>query len=260
MASNGKTIAAVERATAVLLLFAESESSTLGVTEIATQLDLSKAVIHRILASLKEADLIHVDADSRRYSLGPATLRLGLAYLDRIDLRVLARPSLERLTRTTNETATLSIRSGDSRIYIDQVTPPREVKMTVPLGRPFPLHAGGSSKAFLAFLPKSAQHEYLSSHPLGALTDMTITDAAQLREELKTIRERGYAQSFGERQAGAGSVAAPVFDHEGNPVAVMSVCGPVERFREEATDVARYLLEETALVSEQLGARISAGR
>lgn len=252
---DGKTITAVQRANSVLLMFADAGRPSLGVTEIATELDLSKAVVHRILASLKEDGFVVVDGDSRRYSLGPSALSLGLAYLDNLDLRSLIRPALERLSEVTRETATMSLRHGDTRVYIDQVTPPREVKMTVALGQPFPLHAGGSSKAFLAFLPPEEQEEYLSTHQLQKMTDATQTDAETLRTDLSAIRKRGFARSLGERQAGAASVAAPVFNHEGAPVAVVSVCGPLERFRGEADEAAKHLLEQTRELSRRLGFR-----
>ena len=52
---------------------------------------------------------------------------------------------LERLSRETDETATLSLRTGWERVYIDQVTPERDVKMMVQLGLRAPLHAGAST-------------------------------------------------------------------------------------------------------------------
>lgn len=249
-----QTIGAVERATAVLHFFIDTDERHLGVTEIATALDLSKAVIHRVLASLKEADLVDVDPETRRYSLGPAALALGLAYLDRIDMRRLAHPSLERLSQLTDETATLSVRHDAHRVYIDQVLPPTEVKMTVSVGQPFPLHAGSSSKAFLAFLPDAEQQAYLETE-LRRFTDRTITDVAALRDDLAAIRKRGFARSLGERQSDAASVAAPVFNHHAEPVAVLSVCGPLERFRSEADDAAKHLLNETRELSRRLGFR-----
>ena len=127
--------------------------------------------------------------------------------------------------------------------------------MSVAVGKRFPLHAGSSSKAFLAFLPAHEQDHYLDSHELTALTGETITDLDALRQELEHIRQTGYAISFGERQAGAGSIAAPVFDGQGLPRAVISVCGPLERFREEVHETAPLLLDHTATLSRQLGYR-----
>lgn len=252
--TQGQTIAAVERAVDVLTLFTRTDRDSLGVTEISQALDLSKAVVHRILASFRGKGYVDLDPETRRYSLGREALSLGLTYLDRIDVRRVARPAMQALVAATDETATLSVRVGHTRVYVDQVTPARDIRMVVQLGRPFPLHAGGSSKAFLAFLPEPEREAYLAGD-LPALTELTVTDAGMLRAELATIRERGYAVSYGERQAGAGSVAAPILDHEGDVVAVMSVCGPVERFTDEMDDAAKALLPTVAELSSQLGHR-----
>jgi IclR family transcriptional regulator, acetate operon repressor len=250
--SGSQTIATVERAVDVLMLFTRRRSATLGVTEIANELAMSKAAVHRILSSLRGKGLLDVHADTRRYSLGPGTLALGLAYLDTLDVRDLAHGELTALSDASGETATLSIRSGSTRTYVSQVLPDREVKMTVQLGRPFPLHTGSSSKAFLAYLTEEEIDEYLT-HPLDALTPTTITDPEALRADLRSVRKVGYAVSFGERQAGAGSVAAPVFDHAGRPAAVISVCGPIERFRDEVDDVATLLVAATKRLSARMG-------
>lgn len=253
--SDGRTVNGVERALDVLLLFAKTDAPTLGVSEVSRMLGLSKAVVHRILSALCGRELLEIDENTRRYALGRQALALGMAFLDRVDIRDLAREPMRRLTRLTNETTTLSIRVRDSRVYVDQVTPPRDVKMTVQIGAPFPLHAGSSSKAFLAFLSPEEQEAYLNSGPLPALTDHTIVDVSILRDELRLTRERGYALSFGERQAGAASIAAPIINHEEKPVAVLSICGPVERIRGRVDELAAVLLPEVRELSSRLGRR-----
>ena len=250
---SAATIAAIERAADVLLFMARWNARTVGVTEIANGLGMSKAVVHRIVSSLRDRGFVDVDAETRRYSLGPAALTIGAAYLDNLDIREVARESLQRLIKATDETATLSIRDGWSRVYIDQATPDREVKMSVRLGVPFPLHAGGSSKAFLAFLPPAEIDRYLSQPSLIGMTTLTITEPAALRDELAQIRERGYSTSLGERQAGAASVAAPILDRHGEPVAVVSVSGPKERFEPNMAAAADQLLAETRDLSLIMG-------
>jgi DNA-binding IclR family transcriptional regulator len=254
-AQSGQTIAGIERALDALSLFAESETPSLGVTEISQKLGLSKAVVHRILASFRAKGFVELDESTRRYSLGPKILFLGLTYLDRIDILSVARDAMATLCEQTSVTATLSIRSGDTRVYVDQVTPNRDVKMQVSLGLPYPLHAGASSKAFLAFLPEAEIDAYLSSRELGRLTKQTLVDPRKLRKELAQIRAAGYASSFGERMEGAGAVAAPVFGRDGGPAGVISVCGPIERFRDEAERAAQLLLEQTGRASSRLGYR-----
>ena len=241
---GSQTVAAIERAADVLLYFTKVRSNDLGITDIANDLKVSKAAVHRVLASLRSRDLIYLDETTRRYSLGPAALALGLSALSRIDIRKLALPELAILSQQTNETSTLSVRAGEGRIYLDQITPPREVIMSVSIGTQFPLHAGSSSKAFLAFLSKPEIDQYLAG-PLLSLTSSTMTNRRKLVAELATIRAQGWASSTGERQSGAASVAAPVIDHLGAPIAVISICGPADRFIANRDDCVKFLLEST---------------
>jgi IclR family acetate operon transcriptional repressor len=250
---TSKTINTVGRAMEVLSLFTQRPEPTLGVTEISTALGLSKAVVHRILSTLLEKGYIQVDPETRRYALGRASLLLGLTYLDRIDIRRLAQPFLQSLVTETKETSTLSIRTGWTRVYIDQVTPQTDIKMSVRLGIPHDLHAGSSSKALLAFLEPDEQEAYIAKGPLTPATNGTITSAERLREELAEIRARGYARSVAERQEGAASVAAPVLDHRSRPVAAVSVCGPLERFLPKMDSAAAELLGVTRELSTQMG-------
>ena len=82
--AEGQGTEAATRVADVLLLFTDGPDF-LGVTAIARSLDLSKAVVHRILSTLLEKDYIQIEPATRRYALGPAALKLGLTYLDGID-------------------------------------------------------------------------------------------------------------------------------------------------------------------------------
>lgn len=250
---SSATISTVVRAVDVLMYFKDAPTRDLGVSEIAEGLGMSKAAVHRMLASLRVRGLIELDETTRRYSLGIGIMQLGLAYMERIDIRRMAHPELVRLSNRTNETATLSVRVDKrSRVYVDQVLPRREVIMSVTQGVSYPLHAGASSKVFLAYFSEEELDRYLDSS-LEALTDGTITDTAALIKELKVVREQGWARSIGERKSGAASVAAPVFDHTGKVVAAVSVCGPKERFETVVDDCRDALLETTARLSARLG-------
>ena len=250
--NKSQRIATVERAADVLLLFSQCGKSDLGITEIAKSLGLSKAAIHRILASLRSRGFIDFLEDSRRYTLGTSSLALGLTCLAQLDIRALAAPELISLSKFTNETATLSIRSGFERLYVDQVNPNREIVMTVAMGITYPLHAGSSSKAFLAWLPPSEVVQYLR-RKLKVITPQTIVDPQKIMQEIRLIRGRGYAQSVGERPPGSASVAAPIFDRTGIPLAVISLCGPSERFKSELTRCVPPLLESAARLSKRMG-------
>lgn len=113
--------------------------------------------------------------------------------------------------------------------------------MTVEVGRPFPLHAGASGKVILAFAPPGLR-DFVLDGPLPALTPLTPTDREELETEISLIESAGTSVSLGERQHGAGSVAAPVLGVDGYAVGSISVCGPVDRFDGETVERMRPLV------------------
>ncbi len=218
----------------VLLLLAGGNGK-LGLSEIARELDISKAVVHRILQSLLSRHLVGIDPVSGHYRLGAAAAALGANAHRDLDLRRIGMPVLRRLQAATNETVTLSALIGERRVYLDQIVSTQAVRMEVELGRPFPLHAGASSKAILAVAPPDLREHVLET-ALPALTASTIIDADRLQAELEGIARDGVAISLGERQEGAGSIGAPVFGFDGSVVGSITLCGPITRFDDAAIE------------------------
>ena len=250
--SNGTEAAA--RVVDVLVLFTDGPSQW-GVSAISRELDISKAVVHRILRTLVDRGLLVADPVTRGYSLGPTAAAFGARALRDSSLRSAAAPALRELQRETGETTTVSARVPGGRVYLDQVESTREIKMTVELGRRFPLHAGSSGTCIAAFLP-AVEAEELLAHELAPLTGRTETDPDVLRAHFIEVRETGVARSRGERQQGAGSVASPVFDVHGNVVGALSVCGPADRFDENTYTRLSPLVRSAAdRVSRALGWR-----
>ncbi|QYN22181.1 IclR family transcriptional regulator [Amycolatopsis sp. DSM 110486] len=235
---------AAARVADVLLLFTGGPRY-LGVSAISRELGLAKAVVHRILQSLVSREMLATDPGVAGYRLGPAAVALGASALRRFDARTVATPVLRRLRDETSETTTLSGLVGDERVYLDQFESPREIKMTVDIGRRFPLHAGSSGKVILAFLPEERQAAVLGRE-LPALTEKTITTADDLRAVLAETAREGVAVSLGERQPGAGSVAAPLFGPDGEIHGSISICGPQYRFTPEAVGRYRVLVRDAA--------------
>ncbi len=241
---NRYTASGLGRALAVIDLLAEGSPEMIGVSTVARELNLPKAVAHRILKELTANQFVTFDEDTRRYRLGPGALAVGLAALRAIDVQAITNRHMRRLVEITGETATLSMRQGWIRVYTDQVLSPHEIRMSVTLGSRHPLFAGSSSKAILAALPDSEVAEYLADHELSSVTPATITSVEQLWDDLRAVRRQGYAVSRGERQAGAASVAAPIRLASGEVYGSLSLCGPQDRFS------ARLLAEYGDLVAD----------
>lgn len=250
------TSSGLGRALAVISFLADHSPEAIGVSTIARELDLPKAVAHRILKELATNQFISFDDSIKRYRLGSGALTVGLAALRGMDVAGVANRHMRRLVDTTGETATLSVRQGDSRVYVDQVLSPHEIRMSVSVGSRHALFAGSSSKAILAAMPDDEVEAYLTVHKPTRLTSTTITSVRRLREDLQVIRERGFAVSLGEREPGAASVAAAVRLASGEVYGSLSLCGPAGRFPETLLEKYGELVSRAAQdVSAELGYR-----
>ncbi|MEU6537047.1 IclR family transcriptional regulator [Streptomyces sp. NPDC047000] len=251
---NGPSRSGIARALAVIDTVARAPHAQ-GVSVIARETGLPKAVAHRILRELVAGNFLAFDEDTKVYRMGPGALTIGLAAMRELDIPTIAHRHLVALSEETGQTATLSLRQGWSRVYVDQVLSRQEIRMSVALGTSHPLHAGSSSKAVLAALPDSEVQDYIEHHRLDSVTDATITSAATLREEISVIRAAGYAVSVGERQAEAASVAAALHGPIGQVVGSVSVCGTRGMFRESTShELGERVARAAARISADLGA------
>lgn len=247
--SDGGTETA-DRVADVLVLFSRADAP-LGVSDIARTLGISKAVVHRILRSLSSRGLLQRLSESSNYALGPAAIGVGNNAWSQSDYRSVAAPVLRVLRDKTRETATLSVLSSHSRIYLDQYESPQEIKMIVELGVRHPLHSGASSRAILAFLPPAYIEEAMSQ----AASLREGFDEEEQRDKLEETRASGYAASLNERKIGAASIAAPFFDATGNVLGSVSACGPVFRFDETGVRSQAALVKVAASDLTKLLAR-----
>lgn len=239
------------RALSVLDFIVHHAPTQMGVTQVAREMDLPKAVAYRILKDFTQAGYLDFDETTKLYSLGGRALGLGMAAMQTVDVSSIARPHMEELMRLTHETTTLSMRQGWKRMYIDQIESDREIRMSVSVGSTHSLHAGSSSKAILAAMD-DADITALFAH--RAAETGTGGDHAAEWEELERVRRRGYAVSRGERQVGAGSVAAPIISAGDVVWGSISICGPADRFHLENVEQFGELVAAAAReISAELG-------
>ena len=165
------------------------------------------------------------------------------------NLLVVAAPVLRGLRDDTGETATLSVLSSHSRIYLDQYESSQEIKMVVETGVPHPLHSGASSRAIVAFLP-----DIYTEEAVAQMRQLKPDfDERLYRNTLHKVREDGYAVSLNERNTGAASIAAPFFDRSGNVLGSISSCGPIFRFNlEDSAEHAQKVVAAAHQITDLL--------
>jgi DNA-binding IclR family transcriptional regulator len=247
-----ESVQSVARAIAILRSFTEYEPE-LRVTELAHRLGLHKSTVSRILATLQAGGLVSRNPESGRYRLGLGLIGLAGVALGRLDVRGVAQPYLNDLVASTQETVNITVIEGHECVNIERARSPQPIRYEGWIGRRTPLHCTAAGKVLLAYLPDRERSVRLAL-PLVKYTSQTVTDDQTLINILKEIRLQRYAIVHEEFEAGFSGIAAPIFNHEGQAVAAVSVSGPTYRMGPGIVESFINPLQETAqTISAEMG-------
>lgn len=225
MAQANNPVGSVKKTITILEALKRSDGA--GVTELSTQLALSKGAIHNHLSTLEEEGF--VVNEGGEYELGLRFFELGEYTKNRLDVLPHARPEVDKIAEETGEITTLMVEENGRGIYVYQASGSNALSLDTQTGVRVYLHNCALGKAVLAFLPESRVEEIIAQHGLPAATSNTITDAEELFAEFEEIRDREVAYDREERAEGVNCVAAPIRRNTGEVLGSISVAGPKSR-------------------------------
>jgi DNA-binding IclR family transcriptional regulator len=113
-----------------------------------------------------------------------------------------------------------------------------------------PLHLTSLGKLFLAAESQQKVRDYAKRTGLPGKTPHSLTTLAALEKELDKVRRHGIAYDDEEAEMGLKCVAAPIYDHDGEVVAALSVSAPADR---HDPDWATQVKQTADAVSHTLG-------
>lgn len=220
--------------------------------ELVAACGLPRPTVVRLVDVLCSAGVLAADA-AGGYSLGAQVAVWGQRYLERLDVRRLAREAMQELVAHTRETSFVAVRDHLQVLYVAMLDGGQAVRLAASVGSRMPLHSTGIGKALLAFSSQAVVEELLA-HPLPGRTANTITDPDRLRAELAVIRERGYSVDDVENEEGVRCVAAPVRGLDAAVIAALSVAAPAYRFQlDDLHRLAPRVMAAAASVSQRMG-------
>jgi DNA-binding IclR family transcriptional regulator len=191
---------------------------------VARELDLPRSTTYHLLAELESAGFVAHLADERRYGLGIAVFELGSAYLRHDPLERLAAPLLRKLVDRVGNTSHLGVLHGNELLYLIKERPARPETLVTEVGVRLPAHLTASGRAILAHLPAAHVRALFPTTAAFVLrTERGPRTLAELRQRLSLEQRLGWAVEDGYVTPGFASVACPVFDHGGRPMAAISV-------------------------------------
>jgi len=236
----------------VLELLATRKS--VGVTELARGLHTTKPRVFRHLRTLVDQGYALQNADDDRYTAGPRLIALSRAAALSPDESILrlAEPTLARLRDTVEFTVNLSVVYGDTVSIVETLPGRSLIDVIMRTHASMPLHSTAAGKLLLADrLDKNAD---LLAGPFDALTVNTITDPDALRRELMGVRDQGWAGAPEETVLGINALSAPVRDHRGELVAMVSIMGSIQFITRQP---ARALIDAIQSAADEISKALS---
>jgi DNA-binding IclR family transcriptional regulator len=235
-------ISSVGNALRLLLLFREQR--TVRLTEACTYLGVAHSTTHRLLAMLIQYGFVRQES-SRAYCPGPMLVEIGLAVVQKMDIRSQARPLLEALAKEFGETVHLTVLEGNMVRYVDAIESGRALRVAARTGHLLPAHCTSAGKALLAEFSRDKVHALYPDGEIPVQTPRSISTPAELDAALDEVRRQGYATNLEESEEGVGSVAIALVNGSGKPVAAIAVAIPVSRIKPEVRAAIVTALRDT---------------
>ncbi|MER7705996.1 IclR family transcriptional regulator [Kitasatospora sp. NPDC097605] len=204
------------------------EDQAVSLAELVRRTGLHKATTHRLAGALVANRLL--DRVDGGYRPSGGLFELGMLASPERSLLEMAMPFLQDLYERTHETVHLGVREGHDVVYVAKIGGHRQAKAPSRIGGRMPLHCTAIGKALLAHADDTLRREVLTG-PLERRTPHTVVAPGALRRQLRRITETGIAFELEESAPGLLCVAAPVLGYDDEPLAAISVAGPVGRFR-----------------------------
>ena len=224
MAENAKNLVqSAAKAFAVLRVF-DATLPELTTSEVASRAGLDRGTAFRLIHTLVSLGYLYLVPGSKRFRLTLKCLELGYLALSSQELRIHARPLLRECVPAVADAGSLGTLDGADVVYLERVHSGllRQDLDRRP-GRRIRAYAAALGHAQLAFLPEAEQVTILESAERVKLSERTLTDLDALLVRLREVRAQGYAVSDGENAYGLRTIAAPVMDAAGAPVAGVSL-------------------------------------
>ncbi len=214
---------------AVLRAF-DDDLMPLSVPEIALRTGLDRGTTFRLVHTLLGLGYLQQVGAGKRFRLSLKCLDLGYRALARNGLSSHAAPLLRSIVPQLGDAASLGELDGSDVVYLERVQMGLEDRdLDRRIGARVRAYGSALGHAILAQLAPPQQVAVLEGAERVKLSERTLVGMQELLARLDQVRRQGYALSDGENAFGLRTIAAPVLDREGNPVAGVSLTARIER-------------------------------
>jgi IclR family acetate operon transcriptional repressor len=221
-----------------------------SLTELAEEMDLAKSTVHNYLVTLE--DLGYVVNEGGTYRLGLRFLTHGIAARKLVGLEDLIHDHLSTVADDISYPTWWMCEEFGRGFFLDGKVPEGSDRIYGRVGRRSYLHTHALGKAILAERSNDQVREIVGRWGLPVRTERTTTDLETLLDDLRTIRNEGFAVSDGESALGVLSVGAGFRDKKGRIHAIGSFCFTREVHSTQIDELGQRLEEAATLIENQI--------
>lgn len=207
------------RALTVLEELAAAGPKGLPIREIAAKTALDKAVVHRILATLKAKGYAQQNPATGDYFLGNSALALADVYLKQDNLRGILHEAAVEVSAQSNELCHVGVPEGMGVRYIEKIEPDHSIRVVSHIGIVNPQATTSLGRAILAA-------QCIKRSELDAFLGQESND--RVWEVVHLALTQGFALEIEENEPGISCVGVAVV-RNGLPIAAMSLTAPADR-------------------------------
>ena len=254
MRKKSASAPAVDRALDVIEVMAVSDRD-LSLSEIMKRVNIPRQSLIRILNTLCDRGVLDRAEQRGFYRLGMKLLYLGNRLQDKITLRSVAWPFMQKLAEKTHKTIELSTLDRDQLILIEQIEGTEGVRLYSRVGGVYPyFHALAVGKIYLAHMNPEKRRNVLDKIGLPSVTEHTITNMDKLEVELLKVRENGYAFEDQELRKGVRRVTAPIYGFRNDLAGCIGIAATIFSFElEHREDLGRMAVQTANKISYRMG-------
>lgn len=253
-----RAVQAIEVGGRLLLALADSQTP-LTLRDLSNRSGLPASRAHPYLVSFGKLGLIEQESDTGRYALGPAALRLGLTCLHQLDPVRVALPVAQQLAASTGHAVAVAIWGNFGPTIIRMIEAREPLHVSMRAGTVMSILGTATGRAFAAVLPAERIEKAMAvalGDPDDRKAPLRKPKAGELQQAVAELREHGVTRAEGKPIPGVNAFSAPVLDHDGEPVVVITALGHRDGFSADWNSSAATAVRNAAAeASSRLGWR-----
>lgn len=196
----------------------EAADGSLALKELSQRAGMPPSKAYAYVASFVHEGLLVQDNVTGRYALGPYAMSIGVAALRQSDVIDETRRDAAVLSEQTTCSVILSTWGNRGATIVYRADGKHRGPTAMRVGYVVPLWRSATGRVFLAYLPASETAELLAQE------DGLDWESPAIAEEIARVRAAGFALTAEDSEFAG--IAAPIFDHEGEIVAVLTLSRP----------------------------------